>query len=120
MTAQPGWAGGRSAVGIVAAAAVALPWLNPFAPGPSATVMPWLVAALCALALALLAVAHGGRPPARLVLGAAMLALWAVLATPGWRPEPWMLASALAVVLAGATIPAQDGAESLARMVQGG
>lgn len=99
---------------------VALPWLNPFAPGPSASVMPWLVAALCALALALLAANEGGRVRPALLAAGAALALWAACTGPGWRPEAVMLAGALAVVLAASTVPREDAAATLGRAVQAG
>src|SRR5215212_1703795 len=42
-----------------------LPWMNPFAPGPSAAIMPWLVSALCAVTVWALAMAYGSAetPP---------------------------------------------------------
>ena len=36
---------------LAASAALTIPWLNPFAPGPSPAVEPWLVSLACVIAL---------------------------------------------------------------------
>ena len=43
----------RRAAAVATLAAVVLPWLNPFAPGPSSAAMPWLFSAACAAVLLL-------------------------------------------------------------------
>ena len=111
MTPSPRWsdrgrrvaAAGRLAPGLVLFACVVLPWLNPFAPGPSAWVGPWLFSAMCAgLAFAL---KGSGRPqwPVAAFLGG--LSAWAALRT-GWSPETLALAAACLLVWMMATLAA--------------
>ncbi len=73
-----------------------LPWINPFASGPSSSVDPWLLSAVCvALVLAI-------HPPARLspvlVLSLAALAAWTAART-GLSPEALALAAACLLIL---------------------
>jgi hypothetical protein len=79
----------------------AFPWLDPFAPGPSPSVAPWLASALCGIALWALAATgpRGARLPRHLVLAAAALVLWALLSHLPPRPEVAMLAGGLALIL---------------------
>ena len=82
-------------------ACLALPWINPFAAGPSSSVEPWLFSALC------VAIAFAIQPPARLhpavVAGLAGLAAWGVIGS-GLAPETAALAAAcLLMLLAAAT-----------------
>ena len=105
-----------------AAAAVplaALPWLNPFATGPSPGVMPWLASMACAIVLWLLALAGDTRPrlPRALLWSCVALAAWAALAHQPLRPETVMLAGGLALVVLAAGF-AQDPA--IARALQAG
>lgn len=84
-----------------AAALAALPWLNPFARGPSPSVMPWLVSALCGIGLWLLASAGtGGRPriPRGLLAAMAATVVWAALGHLPLRPEVVMLAAGLLLI----------------------
>lgn len=82
---------------------VALPWLNPFAPGPSSWVGPWLFSATCA-ALAFGLQGHGGpRWPVAAVLGG--IGGWAILRT-GWSPETLAAAAACLLVWMMAAITA--------------
>jgi hypothetical protein len=82
----------------------ALPWLNPFASGPSPAVQPWLVSAVCALALWLLASSgpQGGR--LRLVLPAAVLVAWAALSHLPVRPDILFLAGGLLLIVLAAGV----------------
>lgn len=59
---------------------LALPWIQPFAPGPSANVVPWLASAACALAVFLLL---PGAPVQRKVLIATTLVALYVFLGPG-------------------------------------
>ena len=85
----------------LALALAALPWINPFARGPSPAVMPWLVSALCGIGLWLLAATgNAGAPalPRRLLAAMAALVLWAALAHLPLRPEVVMLAGGLLLI----------------------
>lgn len=97
----------------------ALPWLNPFAFGPSPSVMPWLASALCGILL--WAVAAGGPmrplPPRGLAVAAAALALWALLSHVPVRPEAVMLAAGLVLVLLASAFAADP---DIARGLRGG
>lgn len=98
----PRWAGatGRDAAAVRAQdlilfACLLLPWLNPFAAGPSSWVGPWLFSAICAgLAFGLYG---AGRPrwPVAALLGG--VAGWAFLRT-GWAPETLAAAAACLLV----------------------
>ena len=75
-------------------ALLAVPWLEPFAPGPSANVVPWLASAACLLLALLLVQAHGvGR---KVWIPALLVVLFVVL-----RPAPGATDRA---ALAGATV----------------
>lgn len=94
VTSWPGW---------TAAALLLVPWLNPLAGGPSVSVEPWLVSALCAaLAFVLL-------PPARLQWGVglalAALAAWASIRT-GLTSDTVALAAACLVMFMAASAAA--------------
>ena len=78
-----------------AAVLVALPWLNPFASGPSPAVQPWLTTAACTLVLWAVMVAGGSAPRPRLLVPAAAIVGWAVLSQAAVRPEVVMLAGGL-------------------------
>ena len=93
-------AGYKIGLGAAAAALAALPWLNPFAPGASATVVPWLWSMACGLALWLLTPLGGGRLRVnRWVLAALALATaWAVLPHLQLRPEILMPAAGILLV----------------------
>ena len=76
-----------------------LPWLDPFASGPSSAVAPWLFSAVCA------AIASGIQRPGALhpawTLALVGLAAWAVLRS-GWNPDTLALAAGcLLVYMAG-------------------
>jgi O-antigen ligase len=60
-------------------ACLALPWLNPFAHGPSSSVDPWLASAV--LMAVAFAVGRSALPRGVLLLGIAALVGWAVLRT---------------------------------------
>lgn len=105
---------------LFAAAFAALPWLNPVARGPSPAVTPWLVSALCGIALWTLAAVRGGRPawpPRGLAAAAAALSLWAVVSHLPARPEVAMLAGGLALLLLAAGFAAEPG---MARSLEAG
>ena len=102
MTLGPGSPGAQArsvpvprAPELILFACVLLPWLNPFAAGPSSWVAPWLFSAICA------AVAFGlhgrGRPewPVAAVLG--VIAAWSILRT-GWSPETLAVAASCLLV----------------------
>ncbi|WP_374667305.1 PglL family O-oligosaccharyltransferase [Ramlibacter sp.] len=114
--------GGRldAAWGLAAAALVALPWLNPFAPGPSAAIAPWLFAAACGLALWLLAAARGGAPRAPLAWLALGVVLWAGVASRGLPPEAVMLAGGLGLVVAASALTPGAGRDGLVAGAQAG
>jgi O-antigen ligase len=84
----------RRAEDVPIALAMLAPWLSPFAAGPSTSVVPWLVGAMCASALALLTRAS----PGRVFLSAALM----VLPFAAWRAvsplEPAAFGGALAVI----------------------
>jgi hypothetical protein len=79
--------------------AAALPWLNPFAGGPSPAVIPWIVSAACGLVLWSTTVTGYKRPRCLGKAGWASFAVvvWAAL----WeiRPDTAILASGLLLVL---------------------
>ena len=94
---------GRRARAWLFTACVLLPWLNPFAAGPSSSVDPWLFSAVCA------AVACAFQPTARfnlvLLAGFAALCGWA-LAISGPIPETAALAGACVLALLAASASA--------------
>ncbi len=84
-------------------ACLVVPWLTPFAGGPSPSVQPWLVSAGCvALGFAL---QPSGRLGGALWFGVAGLVSWASLRT-GLAPETMALAGACGLVLMAATTTA--------------
>lgn len=105
--------------GTAAVLFAALPWLNPVSIGPSASVAPWLFAAACGVALWMFAVA--GSAQLRVAPGL----IWASLAAVAWgalsqgviRPELFMFAGGLALVL---LVSAFAGDPELARALQVG
>lgn len=76
---------------------LALPWLQPFAPGPSANVVPWLASALCTLAAFL--VLRPALPPLRWLWLAAALVLCVLLRGAGTPLDRVGLAGACVLVL---------------------
>jgi hypothetical protein len=90
----------------LAAAALfaALPWLEPFAQGPSASVQPWLATMACGLALWLVAMTGQRGAPLRLVLPCAGIVAWAALSHLALTPEIVFLAGGLVLVALGATV----------------
>ncbi len=79
-------------------ALLALPWLNPFAGGPSAGVLPWLVAATCAALVCLLRLKPQPQVIAQAwLLAASISALIAMLQYFGQSQPltPWINATAL-------------------------
>ena len=83
-----------------------LPWLYPFASGPSALVAPWLFSAICAV------IVFGLRRPGVLhpsgTLALAGLAAWAVLRT-GWTPDTAALLAGCLLIFIAAGIAARPG-----------
>lgn len=67
---------GTKAIALVAL--IAFPWLNPFASGPSAGFLPWLVAATCA----------------------AMVCLYRLKPQPQTIAQAWLLAASISVIIA--------------------
>ncbi|MBE7939426.1 MULTISPECIES: O-antigen ligase family protein [Ramlibacter] len=93
--ASPRWA----ALGLC----LLLPWLTPYAGGPSSWVQPWLLGAACtALALAL---SPAGRVAPLLALVLAGVPAWAFLRS-GLAPETLGLAAGCAIIAASACVAA--------------
>ena len=83
-------------------ALLALPWLWPFAPGPSSNVVPWLASVGCALLAFLLSAPL--RPGWRLLVLAVAAMLWVTLRSQTGALDRAALAGAcLLIVLAFAT-----------------
>lgn len=80
-------------------AALVLPWLLPFAPGPSASVVPWLAGAACGLVVLLLA--PSAAMPRGLLVALAAIALL-VLLRPGNALDQAALIGAMVLVLVAA------------------
>jgi O-antigen ligase len=91
------------------AALAALPWLYPFASGPSPQVQPWFVTATCAVALWLLAAAGDAPARPRLTRACVAMVAWAVLSHGSLRPEHVFLAGGLALVALTAGCSSQPG-----------
>jgi O-antigen ligase len=76
-------------------AGLVIPWLNPYADGPSTWVIPWLLSASCG------AIAYGSQRPGSphwgVSAGLAALAAWALLRS-GWTPETLALAGGCVLV----------------------
>lgn len=92
-----------------AALLVALPWLNPFAYGPSPAVHPWLASMACAVGLWLLAVSGGSSGRLRTLWPAVALIAWAALSHLSVRPELVFLAAGVALVAVVASIADDPG-----------
>ena len=105
--------------GTAAAVLGALPWLNPFAAGPSPSVAPWLASMFCGLLLWMLAASPASRPhiPRSLFWSLIAVVLWAAVSQLSLRPEMVMLAGALVLVMLAAG-SAQD--PEIARGLQAG
>lgn len=82
---------------VVALACLALPWLIPFAPGPSANVVPWLASAACAIAAFLLT--QPAAPPRGWLLATAAVVLFVLLRPAGVPLDRAAFAGAAALVL---------------------
>jgi O-antigen ligase len=96
-------------------ACLVLPWLNPFATGPSTWVGPWLISAICAAIVLGLGRAATPRLGVTMVLGG--LAAWS-LARSGWSPETLALAAGCAIVwLMAAVTAVQPRDPSLVRLI---
>jgi O-antigen ligase len=84
-------------------ACLVAPWLNPFAGGPSTSVNPWLLGALC------MAAVYAIEPPAPLnaaaAWGLAAITAWAVLVT-GFTPDAVALAAACLLIFMTAGVAA--------------
>lgn len=91
-----------------------LPWLNPFAPGPSAWVAPWLFSFLCA-ALACAAAARG-LPDRGVPLVLAGVAAWSLLRG-GWTPEAAALAAGCLLVWMMAAVTAGEDRQEVVQAV---
>jgi O-antigen ligase len=80
---------------LVCLLALAAPWLNPYAGGPSSSVTPWLFSAVC------MAVVYAIRSPAALnpplLLGLAAISIWTVLVS-GLGPDVVALVAACLLV----------------------
>jgi O-antigen ligase len=102
-------------VAAFAFACLLLPWLNPFASGPSTWVGPWLVSAMAAALVFGVARPATPRIGVTVVLGG--LAAWGMLRS-GWSPETLGLAAGCALVwLMAALTAVQPRDESFVRMV---
>ncbi|GAB3664780.1 PglL family O-oligosaccharyltransferase [Ramlibacter alkalitolerans] len=98
MTTRLPWPAAASAL------LVALPWLNPFAMGPSPSVQPWLVAMACAVGLWLIAPSGPQRAVLHLVAAAAALVAWALLPHLPLHPEVLFLAGGLLLIVLAAAV----------------
>ncbi|MBC7376765.1 MAG: O-antigen ligase C-terminal domain-containing protein [Burkholderiaceae bacterium] len=97
-TARNTWATPAAAAATAVTLLVAAPWLNPFASGPSPSVMPWLVTVACAGLLLLLAPVVSAKAVARAWFGAAVLsAVFGLLQYTGAAQSfaPWINQTAL-------------------------
>lgn len=90
---------------LLCAAAIAVSWLNPFAPGPSPTVMPWLVTAVVTMA----AWCWLGAPrvPRAWALALAAGGLWLLVRGFGPSPETVIALGGLVLLAIGAGIGAR-------------
>lgn len=76
---------------------LALPWLNPFAPGPSPAFVPWLTGAACGLALWALTRPRGARIPRAAAL--ALLPALAAVVQPSHAADWMLLSGSLLLIL---------------------
>ncbi len=86
------------ALALAATVLLMVPWLNPFAPGPSPAFMPWLVTLVCGSLLLLIAPFVTAAVVARAWLAAALLsAAIGLLQYMGWEQPfaPWINLTAL-------------------------
>jgi len=88
---------------LICFACLLLPWLNPYAGGPSTSVAPWLFSGLC-VTLAW-AIRPQAVPRAAVGVGLAGIAAWAVLRT-GITPDTVALACACVLVFMAASVAA--------------
>jgi O-antigen ligase len=101
-----GWAGKAGAspfVLLLCLACLALPWLNPYAGGPSSSVQPWLFSAAC-MALAS-AIQASGRLQPWVLVGLAAVSAWAIV-TSGLDADTIALAGACLLVFVAARMAA--------------
>jgi O-antigen ligase len=89
---------------LAAALLLALPWLNPFAPGPSPSIEPWLFTMACVVALRVAFPQGCAAPTAR--AGLAVLAAWGFLRS-GFTLDTLALAGAALLVALAAGVAAQ-------------
>ena len=94
---------------LAGATLAALPWLNPFAQGPSPAVQPWLASMACAIALWLLAAAGGSGGRLRVFWPALALVAWTALSHLSVRPELVFLVAGIALVAVVASIADETG-----------
>jgi O-antigen ligase len=80
---------------------LAAPWLNPYAPGPSSAVIPWLFSAACLGAV--LAIQGATAPHPGVAVGLAALAGWALIFS-GFAPDAVALAAACLLILLAAAL----------------
>jgi O-antigen ligase len=92
-----------------------VPWVNPFATGPSTWVGPWLVSAMCAVLV--FGVGRAAMPRGAVTIAFGGLAAWGLLRS-GWSPETLALAAACALVwLMAALATAQQSDNAFVRLV---
>lgn len=72
-----------------------IPWVNPFADGPSTWIAPWLVSVMCGAAAC--TIARPGLPARPVTAALIALAAWPLLRS-GWAPETVALAGAALLV----------------------
>lgn len=101
-------AAGRSALAGAAAVLVALPWLSPFAFGPSPAVQPWLTTAGCTVLLWIAAAFSGEAPRLRLLLPLAALTAWAALSQGTLSADVAMLGGGLLLVALAAGLAQEE------------
>jgi O-antigen ligase len=87
----------------LACALAALPWLDPFALGPSASVQPWLASMACGVALWILALTGGTDARLRLAAPCAAIVGWASVSHLSLHPDVVFLAGGLVLIAVGAT-----------------
>jgi O-antigen ligase len=77
---------------------IAVPWLNPYAPGPAPALGPWLLSVL--LAGILWGLSPTGTVPAAIFWGLAVAGAYVLALSAGLTPEMWMAAGACLIVTA--------------------
>jgi O-antigen ligase len=88
----------------ITASLAALPWLNFFAPGPSSTVVPWLVSCGCGAGLWVASTCAGARLRPWLVGIAVLLVAWPVMAHGPSTYEALAWAGALLLIVLAASV----------------